>query len=124
MDFLDKRVFVNEQINPLLEKRNEYLKKVKDKNFTNCDADVQELVKACEQLFNERKKQIEPALKKYGRNLFKVKVTKGKWKGKRKQNFFDKATLSVLVESQYKPCLLYTSPSPRDRQRSRMPSSA
>ena len=25
---------------------------------------------------------------------------------------------------QYKPCLLYTSPSPRDRTRSRMPSSA
>ena len=24
----------------------------------------------------------------------------------------------------YKPCLLYTSPSPRDRQKSRMPSSA
>ena len=26
--------------------------------------------------------------------------------------------------SYYKPCLLYTSPSPRDRTRSRMPSSA
>ena len=25
---------------------------------------------------------------------------------------------------EYKPCLLYTSPSPRDRQKSRMPSSA
>ena len=25
---------------------------------------------------------------------------------------------------QFKPCLLYTSPSPRDRQKSRMPSSA
>ena len=27
-------------------------------------------------------------------------------------------------ESEYDPCLLYTSPSPRDRQKSRMPSSA
>ena len=28
------------------------------------------------------------------------------------------------VETQTEPCLLYTSPSPRDRQKSRMPSSA
>ena len=28
------------------------------------------------------------------------------------------------VELQINPCLLYTSPSPRDRQKSRMPSSA
>ena len=28
------------------------------------------------------------------------------------------------VFKDYKPCLLYTSPSPRDRQKSRMPSSA
>ena len=30
----------------------------------------------------------------------------------------------VIVESKNKNCLLYTSPSPRDRQKSRMPSSA
>ena len=29
-----------------------------------------------------------------------------------------------ILEAYYKPCLLYTSPSPRDRTRSRMPSSA
>ena len=29
-----------------------------------------------------------------------------------------------LIETNYKPCLLYTSPSPRDMRRSRMPSSA
>ena len=29
-----------------------------------------------------------------------------------------------IVGSVYRPCLLYTSPSPRDRQKSRMPSSA
>ena len=31
---------------------------------------------------------------------------------------------SFIIESLYKFCLLYTSPSPRDRQKSRMPSSA
>ena len=35
----------------------------------------------------------------------------------------DSDILKVL-EAQYKRCLLYTSPSPRDRTRSRMPSSA
>ena len=34
------------------------------------------------------------------------------------------ATDKVVVETQVKDCLLYTSPSPRDRTRSRMPSSA
>ena len=31
---------------------------------------------------------------------------------------------SADIEAQYRNCLLYTSPSPRDRTRSRMPSSA
>ena len=30
----------------------------------------------------------------------------------------------VVQDAQYRSCLLYTSPSPRDRQKSRMPSSA
>ena len=30
----------------------------------------------------------------------------------------------ILLNDDYTPCLLYTSPSPRDRTRSRMPSSA
>ena len=30
----------------------------------------------------------------------------------------------VTTHPMFKPCLLYTSPSPRDRQKSRMPSSA
>jgi len=107
MDFLDRRVFVNEKLQSLIDDRNEYLDRVNSASYNNCASDMKQLVKACEQLFDERKKQIEPALEKYvdkhGRNLFKVKVTKGKCEGKRKQNFFDKATLSVLVESQYKP---------------------
>ena len=36
---------------------------------------------------------------------------------------FDNATLAAVLE-EYGDCLLYTSPSPRDRTRSRMPSSA
>ena len=35
-----------------------------------------------------------------------------------------KAGLLVLILDGIKPCLLYTSPSPRDMRRSRMPSSA
>jgi len=102
MDFLDRHVFVNEKLKPYIDDRNKYLDKVKSANFENCTSDMKQLVKACEQLFNERKKQIEPALKKYGRNLFKVKVTEGKWIGTKEQDFFDEATLSVLVESKYK----------------------
>ena len=33
-------------------------------------------------------------------------------------------TLGDIIRMQIDPCLLYTSPSPRDRQKSRMPSSA
>ena len=32
--------------------------------------------------------------------------------------------IAMIREMGYQPCLLYTSPSPRDRTRSRMPSSA
>ena len=39
-------------------------------------------------------------------------------------NFFDTAELYPVPADQYTHCLLYTSPSPRDRTRSRMPSSA
>jgi PHP family Zn ribbon phosphoesterase len=103
MDFLDRHVFMNEQIKPLLEKRNEYLDKVKNKNFTDCAADMEELAKACEQLFSEREKQKGPALEKYGESLFKVDLRKGRWAGTEDQDFFDKANLSVLVKKQYKP---------------------
>ena len=37
---------------------------------------------------------------------------------------FKLATLAFKIQSTSQPCLLYTSPSPRDRTRSRMPSSA
>jgi len=107
MDFLDRRVFANEKLKSYMDERNKYLDEVKSANFENCASDMKRLIKACEQLFNERKKQKEPALEKYvdkhGKKQFKVKVTKGKWMGKRKQNFFDKATMLVLVNSKYRP---------------------
>ena len=36
----------------------------------------------------------------------------------------DKSALDLVKNGMGKDCLLYTSPSPRDRQKSRMPSSA
>ena len=51
----------------------------------------------------------------------------GEWKLPRtvvvKFPSYEKA-LEFYNSEEYKPCLLYTSPSPRDRTRSRMPSSA
>ena len=45
--------------------------------------------------------------------------------GRTRQSFASgAATLVVYLENQEVTCLLYTSPSPRDRTRSRMPSSA
>ena len=41
-----------------------------------------------------------------------------------KASYDPNATAGVRVRYLYSPCLLYTSPSPRDRQKSRMPSSA
>ena len=39
-------------------------------------------------------------------------------------SFCNKNNISHELAAPYNPCLLYTSPSPRDRQKSRMPSSA
>lgn len=102
MDFLDRHVFVSKKIQSYMDDRNKYLKKVRSRNFEDCASDMKQLAKACRQLFDERKKHIKPTLEKYGKNLFKVKITKGKWKGTKEQDFFDKATMSVLVNSKYK----------------------
>ncbi len=102
MDFLDRHVFVDKRIQSYMDDRNKYLEKVRSKNFKDCASDMKQLAKACKQLFDERKKHIKPALEKYGKKLFKVKIKKGKWRGTKEQNFFDKATMSVLVNSKYK----------------------
>jgi len=102
MDFLDRHVFVDKKIQSFLDDRNKYLERVRNRNFENCTSDMQQLAEACEQLFDERKKHIKPALEKYGKKLFKVRITKGKWAGTEEQDFFDKATMSVLADSKYK----------------------
>ena len=52
----------------------------------------------------------------------------GEFPGVRQINAVDAAGVHPLLlavgSERYMPCLLYTSPSPRDRQKSRMPSSA
>lgn len=103
MDFLDRHVFTNKEIQSYIDDRNKYLEEVRSKNFENCASDMNQLVKVCRQLFDERKKHIKPALEKYGKNLFRVKITKGQCQGTNEQDFFDKATMSVLVKSKYKP---------------------
>ena len=46
--------------------------------------------------------------------------------GQREPTIYGKETLKDILDDVYlySNCLLYTSPSPRDRQKSRMPSSA
>ena len=49
----------------------------------------------------------------------------GYWRVRTSLLFFGKMPITkTLPNSWYNTCLLYTSPSPRDRQKSRMPSSA
>ena len=54
--------------------------------------------------------------------LFTVRV--GKLPNRSEQNALQQLVDQCLRKVQYCTCLLYTSPSPRDRQKSRMPSSA
>ena len=49
---------------------------------------------------------------------------KGGKVGKKKQGYKARKDESIAMRIKKKSCLLYTSPSPRDRQKSRMPSSA
>ena len=71
-------------------------------NFENCAADIRKLAGACQKLHDERKELIEPALKKYGEKLFKVKITKGTYQGAKERDYFDQAAMSVRVNGKYK----------------------
>ena len=53
------------------------------------------------------------------------KVVRGEYqKGEAGGQAFTQATIKLANNQTHPTCLLYTSPSPRDRQKSRMPSSA
>ena len=52
-------------------------------------------------------------------------ISSGDWKSLKSEiESFEKSDQKYLVIKHINGCLLYTSPSPRDRQKSRMPSSA
>ncbi len=101
-DFFDRHVFVGGGMRSSLDERNRRLADARDKKFEDCPAEIAALVTACQQLFDERKKHVKLALAEYGKGLFKVKIKKGKWQGTRARNYFDKASVSVLVGSKYK----------------------
>ena len=64
-----------------------------------------------------------PRLQTYRNDTFLDKLPRqGNWKLKQIMQFSTYPTIYNLMS--YNDCLLYTSPSPRDRQKSRMPSSA
>ena len=57
------------------------------------------------------------------RNFLSRMAKKLRWKKNVKSHTL-RHTFAMVMLNKYKICLLYTSPSPRDRQKSRMPSSA
>ena len=75
--------------------------------------------------------KVVPTVQKFGGEYLvragEYKVIDGEWKYPRtvviKFPTYEKA-LEWYDSKEYKPCLLYTSPSPRDKRQSRMPSSA
>ena len=107
VDFLDRHIFKNEEISPYLDERRKLLKIITDSNFKNCELDIQRLVKVCSELCKKRKKYIKPALSKYkncfGKKLFEIEIKKGNYNGDKEEDFFDRATMSVLVGSKSKP---------------------
>ena len=63
--------------------------------------------------------RLEPLTKEYGVDILCGEATAAAAKG-----FVFRELGRVRMKGKDQPCLLYTSPSPRDRTRSRMPSSA
>ena len=65
---------------------------------------------------------LEIAAKKRGKNADTVRILRDE--GLQLKAAIPKGALTIALDRKGKDCLLYTSPSPRDRQKSRMPSSA
>ena len=65
-------------------------------------------------------------LGKFDGRIFKAQSTDKTWQDgvPVMKNFSRNGFKDVNLKGEYQLCLLYTSPSPRDRQKSRMPSSA
>ena len=75
------------------------------------------------------KKNLRPILNILKKNKVKIISSGGTYKEIRKLKFkclevSEFSNSPEILEGRVKTCLLYTSPSPRDRTRSRMPSSA
>ena len=99
-----------------------------DKNMKEEDLDLSEIESKIVKILEEK---IRPAVARDGGDIkfkeFKDGVVKVQLQGSCSGCPSSTMTLKQGVQNllcHYLPCLLYTSPSPRDRQKSRMPSSA
>ena len=80
--------------------------------FTTTDREAPEVL-ALKRQIAAHNKEVRASMRKYGRKFSKLLRVRFMGRGPRK-----------VHAKRYERCLLYTSPSPRDRQKSRMPSSA
>ncbi|UCF05784.1 MAG: hypothetical protein JSV33_01730 [bacterium] len=103
MDFLDRHIFANKKINSLLDRRNTLLGALEAKKFGTNDPKMKKLRKTCKSLYDERKRVLDTSLSLYGKDVFRVKVAKGKWStGTKKEDFYDKASMTVRVRSRHR----------------------
>ena len=76
--------------------------------------------------FDERKKGFEKKFVHDEEKQFKINAKKNKYLGEWASQIlgYDEENQKQYIQDVIKACLLYTSPSPRDKRQSRMPSSA
>jgi len=102
MDFLDRRLFMSENIRPYLDRRDQLLARMQLNNILS-NADRDQLISACDRIFNERKNRIKSVLKQYGKQQFSIRIDGGKYNGPDIRNYYDKPTVSVKKGSKYIP---------------------
>lgn len=103
MDFLDCHLFMNENVRPYLNRRDQLLVKKQVNNNILSNADSDHLISACDQIFNERKNRIKSVLKQYGKQQFSIRINKGKYTGPDIRDYYDKPAVSVKKDSKYIP---------------------
>jgi len=120
IEFLDWRMLGEDRgLRSTLEKRNDLLDKVEARGFANCASDMKKLKKACAALYEKRKKlkgldvrvgkkgEVTIAPDHYGtrehKPLFSVAVEQGKYIGTKRDDYFDRAILSILQDGRYRP---------------------